>query len=171
MAGLTDKQDQFCKEYLIDLNATQAAIRAGYSQNAAKEQASRLLTKANVQERISSLKAQRDQRTNVTMDRVINELAKIAFVNPKDLYDYKGTLNSVSDLDDNDAAAISEITHNTTAKETKYKLHSKTTALDMLMKHVGGYSADNKQKESAITIVTDPDMSDRLSKLGDKFES
>lgn len=79
MSSLSPKQLQFCKEYLIDLNATQAAIRAGYSINAAKEQGSRLLTYANIQEKIQELKQLRSERTEITADMVLKELAAVGF--------------------------------------------------------------------------------------------
>lgn len=75
---LTDKQVRFCEEYLIDLNATQAAIRAGYSEKTAREQAAQNLSKLNIQEKIAELKAERSKRTEITQDSVIQELAAVA---------------------------------------------------------------------------------------------
>lgn len=75
---LTDKQARFCEEYLIDLNATQAAIRAGYSEKTANEQGARLLANVSVQEKIAELKAERSKRTEITQDSVIQELAAVA---------------------------------------------------------------------------------------------
>lgn len=74
----------FCEEYLIDLNATQAAIRAGYSERTATAQAARLLTNVNVQEYIQKRKRDRVERTEITQDRVLQELAVIAFSNAAD---------------------------------------------------------------------------------------
>lgn len=75
---LTDRQARFCEEYLIDLNATQAAIRAGYSEKTANEQGVRLLANVSVQEKIAELKAERAKRTEMTQDSVIQELAAVA---------------------------------------------------------------------------------------------
>ena len=75
---LTDRQARFCEEYLIDLNATQAAIRAGYSEKTANRIASELLSKLDIQEKITELKAERSQRTEITQDRVVKELAAVA---------------------------------------------------------------------------------------------
>ena len=75
---LTDRQARFCEEYLIDLNATQAAIRAGYSEKTAREQAAQNLSKLNIQEKIAELKAERSKRTEITQDSVIQELAAVA---------------------------------------------------------------------------------------------
>ena len=82
--ALTDKQRLFCEEYLIDLNATQAAIRAGYSERTAAAQAARLLTNVKVQEYIQKRKRDRVERTEITQDRVLQELAVIAFSNAAD---------------------------------------------------------------------------------------
>lgn len=84
MAKLTEKQKRFCDEYLIDLNATQAAIRAGYSDKTATEQGARLLTNVKVQEYIQERKADRVERTEITQDMVLRELAAIAFAKATD---------------------------------------------------------------------------------------
>ena len=77
MAKLTEKQRRFVDEYLIDLNATQAAIRAGYSAKTANEQGARLLANVSIQQAISEKMAERSKRTGVNQDRVVQELAKI----------------------------------------------------------------------------------------------
>ena len=84
MASMTEKQIRFCEEYLVDLNATQAAIRAGYSEKRASEQAYQLLQKTTVQNYIQQRKADRIGRTEITQDFVLNELKAIASVNATD---------------------------------------------------------------------------------------
>lgn len=83
---LTPKQMLFCDEYLADanMNATQAAIRAGYAKKRASEQAYQLLQKTTVQEYIEKRKADRVVRTEITQDKVLKELAIIAFANAAD---------------------------------------------------------------------------------------
>ncbi len=76
MTALTPKQAAFCREYLIDLNATAAAKRAGYSEATAKQQGCRLLTNVNVAERIAELQEAAAQRNEVTQDEVISMLRK-----------------------------------------------------------------------------------------------
>jgi phage terminase small subunit len=73
MAQLTDMQEKFCEEYLVDLNMTQAAVRAGYSPAAAAAQASKLVDKPQVQERIQELKAARSQKTSIDAEWVLRE--------------------------------------------------------------------------------------------------
>lgn len=82
--ALTDKQKRFCEEYLIDLNATQAAIRAGYSLKTAEQTASRLLRNVKVQEYIAKRQKELSRSTEITQERVIKELALIAFSNNAD---------------------------------------------------------------------------------------
>lgn len=76
---MTDKQKRFVEEYLIDLNATQAAIRAGYKPDHARSVGSENLTKPDIQEAIIKANAERSQRTKISADSVLNELSNIAF--------------------------------------------------------------------------------------------
>jgi len=78
MADLTPKQEAFCNEYMIDLNATQAAIRAGYSEDSAKQIASENLSKPYLTDRIAELKEERASRTEITADYVISNLKLVA---------------------------------------------------------------------------------------------
>lgn len=142
---LTNKQKRFCEEYLIDLNGTQAAIRAGYSPDTAAVIASENLTKPNIRARIDKAIAERSKRTGVNADRVIQELAKIAFVNASDFIDLKeGVLRegAVSE----DTAVISgvkvkrSITDNGETIEREIKLADKIKALELLGKHLGMFT-------------------------------
>jgi phage terminase small subunit len=79
-AELTDRQERFCQEYLVDLNATQAAIRSGYSAKTADVQASRLLGNVQVQARVDALKKQRAMSTGITAEKVLTRIDRIATV-------------------------------------------------------------------------------------------
>lgn len=79
MTKLTAKQERFCREYIIDLNATQAAIRAGYSKKTANRIASENLSKLDIQKKIQELQQERAERTEITQDKVLKELAGIGF--------------------------------------------------------------------------------------------
>jgi len=85
---MTKKQKRFVEEYLIDLNATQAAIRAGYSPNSARQIADKNMSKHDIQAAIDKAMAERSKRTGANQDRVVQELAKIAFVNPADIINF-----------------------------------------------------------------------------------
>lgn len=75
--ALTDKQEMFCREYLVDLNATQAAIRAGYSDKTARSQANRMLTNVDIEKRIQELMNNRSDRLDVDADYVLKRLVDI----------------------------------------------------------------------------------------------
>lgn len=94
---LTPKQAAFCREYLIDLNGTQAAIRAGYSKKTANEQAAQLLAKLNVQEYLKTLMDERAEKTKIDAEWVIKRLAQDATADVADLYDENGHLLPVKD--------------------------------------------------------------------------
>lgn len=86
MARLNAKQQRFVDEYLIDLNATQAAIRAGYKKTEYTDtNANKLLENTRIREAIDKAMAERSKRTGINQDRVIQELARIAFVNPQNV--------------------------------------------------------------------------------------
>ena len=94
---LTPKQEAFCREYLIDLNGTQAAIRAGYSKRTANEQAAQLLAKLNIQEYLKTLMDERAEKTKIDAEWVIKRLAQDATADVADLYDENGHLRPVKD--------------------------------------------------------------------------
>lgn len=94
---LTPKQEAFCREYLIDLNGTQAAIRAGYSKRTAKVQAARLLSNANLSEYMKTLMDKRAERTQVDADWVLKRLLQDATADVAELYDENGHLLLVKD--------------------------------------------------------------------------
>ena len=153
-----DRSQIFAKEYLIDLNATQAAIRAGYSPKTAMQQGQRLLTRDDIQAAIQKEMNKRARRTEITADKVLEEYAKLGF---SDITDYlqvvterilvghdKETGEPISDISQfvlmkdtanipkDKLAAISEIKQ---AKDgsISFKLHDKKGALDSIAKHLG----------------------------------
>lgn len=138
---LSEQRQRFVEEYLIDLNGTQAAIRAGYSVKTAQEQSSRLLSNVMVQEAISKAMAARSKRTGVNQDRVVLELAKIAFVKMTDVVDNNGRIRE--DATDDDLACIESIKYKESdnefggSVEREVKIGSKLKALELLGKHLG----------------------------------
>ena len=136
---MTKKQNRFIEEYLIDLNATQAAIRAGYSPDTAKSIGSENLTKPDIQARIAKAMAERSRRTGVNADRVVMELAKIAFVNASDVID-ADTATLKPDVAPEDTAAIQSVKVKTFGEdglEREIKMADKLKALELLGKHLG----------------------------------
>lgn len=156
--GLTDKQKAFVAEYLVDLNATQAAIRAGYSEKNAARIAVDLLNKNQVSEAIQQAQAHREKRTMVTQDRVVTELAKIAFGDARAVMEWgpKGViLRSSADLTDDEAAGVAEVSETTTKDggSLKLKRHDKVKALELLGRHLGLFT-DKMEHSGGIDIVT-----------------
>lgn len=107
--GLTPKQAAFVREYLIDLNATQAAIRAGYSAKTAASIGDENLRKPAIAAAVAQALDARAQRTEITADRVLRELAKIGFSDVRKLFSADGQLIPLADLDDDTAASISSV--------------------------------------------------------------
>lgn len=136
------KHELLVQEYLIDLNQTQAAIRAGYSAKSAAQQASELFTKPNIHTRVEELLAERSRRVGVTQDRIVRELARIAFVQATDLID-TDTATIREDSTTDDLAAIQSVKVKTiplpegTGTEREIKLADKLKALELLGKHSG----------------------------------
>ena len=139
---MTEKQQRFVDEYLIDLNATQAAIRAGYSVKTAKDIGCQNLAKLNIQQAISEKMAERSKRTGVNQDRIVLELAKIAFVNAVDVIDSDdATIKAGATADD--TAAIQSVKvklipgKKGEGVEREIRLNDKLKALELLGKHLG----------------------------------
>ena len=153
---LTKKQQLFVDEYLIDLNATQAAIRAGYSVESARDIGCENLTKPNIQQAIAKAMAERSKRTGVNQDRVVLELAKIAFVKMTDIVDDEGRIKS--DATDDDLACIESVKFKESYSDTgsmterEVKIASKMKALELLGKHLGMWN-DKIDVNVAVPIV------------------
>ena len=107
--ALNPKQERFAAEYLIDLNATQAAIRAGYSAKTAYSQGERLLRHVEVAQAVQAGQKARAVRTEITQDRVLQELARIAFFDIRQLYRPDGTMKDPTEMDADTAAALASI--------------------------------------------------------------
>lgn len=141
-APLTPKQARFADEYIIDLNGTQAVIRAGYSHRGADVQAVRLLGDARIAARIAELQKKRSERTEITQDRVLQEVARLAFLDIRRAFKEDGSLKPVSEMDDDTAAAIAgievtEIAGTDLGVIKKVRLSDKKGSLELLMRHLG----------------------------------
>lgn len=155
MAKLNEKQQRFCDEYLIDLNATQAAIRAGYSVRTAKAIGSKLLTKVDVQSYISTKRKNISDRNDNLAQRVIDELSKLAFSNMKDYVNGGNNVLEIKHLDDDKTAAVAGVKTklgDDGSTWTEIKLHDKVSALEKLGRHLGIFERDNKQQTNNITF-------------------
>jgi phage terminase small subunit len=161
---MTPKQKRFVEEYLIDLNATQAAIRAGYSPHTAKEIGAENLTKPNIEAAIMKAQAERSRRTGINADRVLQELAKIGFVNIVDVADIDhATVQETAERDN--TAAIQSIkvkripTDEGDIVERELKLYDKGKALEQLGRHLGIFN-DKMKLEGDVNIIIHDDLED-----------
>lgn len=152
--ALTPKQKRFVDEYLKDLNATQAAIRAGYAPASAHVQGPRALGYDSVKAEIERRQARRAKRTEVSQDRVIRELVRIAFADLRNVVEWGegGVVAKDSSLiSDDAAAAISEIAQ--TQHGLRIKTHNKMSALDLLGKHLGMFQGGETSPEEAARML------------------
>lgn len=159
--ALNEKQKRFADEYLIDLNATQAAIRAGYSARSADVQGARLLANARVRAYIDARMAELSKRTGVNQERIIRELARIAFLDPTevvnmDTAELRGTAGG------DDRAAISSVkvkmipTQDGYGVEREIKFNDKIKALELLGKRFGMW-IDRQNIEGQVVVFKGED--------------
>lgn len=177
MAKLTEKQELFVKEYLVDLNATQAAIRAGYKKDNAYSIGAENLRKPKIAERIAEAMAERSKRTEITQDRVLQELAAIAFANGSDFAKVvdKPVFDSISGAPVIDPATGKQKTYKTVQlvnteelpeekkkalagiKYGKYGIEvascDKVKALELLGRHLGMFTEKLQVDVGAVQIV------------------
>lgn len=138
---LTPKRQLFVQEYLVDLNATQAAIRAGYSASAARLQGHRMITNDNIRKNIQKAMDERAERTGITADRVLEELALIGFANIADYLeigiDGEPRID-LSNLTREQAVAIRDFGIETTGhgRKIRFRLSDKLPALIAMMRHL-----------------------------------
>lgn len=143
---MNDKQRRFVAEYLKDQNATQAAIRSGYSKQTARQQASDLLSKPNIKSAIQRKLAKIEAKCEVTAERVIAELGRLAFSDMRQLYNAEGGLKPISEWPEDAARAVAGIDTDElfdgfgNAREQvgvtkKVRLWAKNHALETLARH------------------------------------
>lgn len=130
---LTPKQERFVEEYLIDLNASAAARRAGYSEKSARDIGQQLIAKTHIQEAIAAKRSERSERTGITADEVVQMIVRQYEINATcyEKIDFEG--NPV--IDPHGRPVLLQVDATAANK-----------ALDMLMKHVGGYERDNRRE-------------------------
>ena len=160
--ALTDKQEMFCREYLIDLNATQAAIRAGYSVKTANRIAAQNLSKLDIQNRIAELKTKRNEGIDIDADYVLKRLFEIDQMDVLDILRDDGTLKPITQwpkvwritLQGMDiSTTIQDFDEKTT--ETilkKIKWPDKVKNLELLGKHIS-VQAFKEQVEQKVTAT------------------
>lgn len=156
-AALTPKQEAFVREYLVDLNATQAALRAGYSPKTAPFIGAENLKKPQIASAIAEAQSQRASRVEVTADRVLRELAILGFSDVRHFaVDQHGALTLTDNAPDDAWRAVSSVKHkirtftdpkgNTEVnREIEYKLWDKNAALDKIARHISFYPPEKRE--------------------------
>lgn len=155
MAKLTAKQQKFVDEYLIDLNATQAAIRAGYSSKTAGEIGHENLNKPQIRAHIDAKMAEHSARTGVNQERIIRELARIAFLDPTQLVNMDSAeIHDDTSADDRAAIAsvkVKSMSGETDMIEREVRFADKIKALELLGKRFGMW-IDKQQIEGTVGV-------------------
>lgn len=164
--ALNDKQECFCFEYCIDFNATQAAIRAGYSEKTARQIGSKLLTNIDIQNRIKELQADLSKTSGISALKIIQEHANIAFSNASKFRDGWMSMKEFEELSEEDKSCIQEVQTKKTTRIVgdvefeedwvKIKLYDKQKSLDSLTNILGFNSpikTENKNENKNQQII------------------
>lgn len=154
---LTEKQRAFCEEYLVDLNATQAAMRAKYSVKSAEQIGNENLGKPLINRHIAKLMEERSKRTQVTADMVVTEMARLAFSDMRSFVKWGPSgvnLLESGELDEDSARCVSMVSQTITKDggSIKFQLHDKKGTLDSLARHLGMY-VDKSTVDVNIKII------------------
>ena len=164
---LNEKQKRFAAEYLIDLNASAAARRAGYSEKTAGAQAHKLLKNVEIQAQIQLEQDKRAERTHVTQDKVVRELARLGFSDLRQVADWNehgSQWKSSDELSDDAAASIKDIKFTTERRRDRngdtidtvnahMAMHDKKGALELLGRHLGIFKDNvNISADEPLTI-------------------
>src|ERR1700712_4002975 len=159
---LTPKQLAFCNEYLIDMNATRAALRAGYSASTALN--GQLMNMPKIKLYLQEKTADAVQRADVSHARVLNELCKIAFGNMGNYFAADGSIKPTNELSDDDKAALWSVSvgdagsGTTAVSTTKFRMYNKLSALDKIAKHIGFYIPNLPENQTIYSYVTPADI-------------
>lgn len=160
LKDLSVRQQMFVREYLIDLNATQAAIRAGYSKKTAGSQGERLLNRSDIKAIVQKKMDERATRVDITADRVLEEIAKLAFSNINDFVDWSDgavSIRASAGIDNKKLGAISEVSESATqnGSNIKVKMHDKVRALELAGKHLKLFTDKVEHSGKVRVIVRD----------------
>jgi len=164
---ITDKQKTFCKEFMIDLNGTQAAIRTGYSEKTANEQASRLLANVNIQGYLQKLKDKRSNKLEITAEGILKELYNWAYGDFTELMEL--SMQEIKELPVEIRRLITGFERVITSgdnpsEKLKVTFVDKKAAMDMINKHISFYAPEKKEVKMESEIPLFPDIKPRDNK-------
>lgn len=175
MKKLTDKQERFIKEYLKDLNATQAAIRAGYAEARAQQTGSDILKLPHIQIAIEQAQSKRNERLDVDADYVLNRLVEIDQMDALDILNDKLEIKPISEwpkvwrqsISATDVSTIVDSANDTETIMKKVKWPDKVRNLELLGKHVNVKAWDKEQSTTINVNISELDEAKKvLEKLG-----
>jgi phage terminase small subunit len=165
--SMTPKQQRFVEKYLVDLNATKAAVRAGYSEKTAHEIGHQNLSKVEIQEALQTAFAARSKRVEVDQDWVVRRLARIADLDLRKLFAEDGTLRPIHELPEDVAGAIASVDvvrRRGDAEEYRVRLPDRIRALDLLGRHLGMFrdGVTGRNLEPLLPECTDEELLERF---------
>jgi phage terminase small subunit len=175
--AFTERQLAFIREYLVDLNAAEAARRAGYSPEGANRIAHVLRGKPKIAARIETAQERRSEKKRITADRVLEELGRMAFSNMSDYVEWGPdgiTLRDNALLDEDQTAAVADVEPKGNGKVARLKLYDKLAALNALARHLGmtgsrtalGPNDRNRERKDANAILRERLL--KIAKQGEK---
>ncbi len=174
---MLDQHKRFADRYFETLNGTQSAIYAGFSVDTAKQQAWQLLQREDIQEYLEQLRAELNDKTGISKEKVLREVARIAFADIRNYYTGDDKLKAITDLDDDEAAALASVKtyeeysqHEPIGINKEIKLYNKLDGLEKLARHLGLYAKDNDQKQPVTNLNIGKEAIDKISKqLDDSY--
>ena len=167
MSKLTARQEKFCYEYVIDLNATQAALRAGYSEKTAYSSGSRLLKDVEIQNFIQTLQADLEKTAGITALKVLKEHKKIAFSDTSMIREGWMTLKAYEELPKEIKDCIQEVATRETkyGNEIKIKFYDKQKSLDSISKILGFDAPTKIEQKIDFDSLTDEQVNSLITKM------
>lgn len=167
---MTPKQQKFVEEYLVDLNATQAAIRAGYSQKTAGKIGFENLQKPEIQAAIQGEQQKLSEKTGISAERVLRELERLSFSSLRDFLTWGPggvVVRDSATLTEAQAACISEISQTSTefGRNIVVKLHSKDRALEKLGRHLGLFDIERFKHERDMATLDRNALKEAISEI------
>ena len=160
--GLTTYQQCFVNEYMVDLNQSQAILRAGFTgkPTSAKTAATRMMSNVHVKAEVTRRLAERSIRTQITADRVLVELAAIAFFDIRKIFNEKNELKKITELDDQTVKAIASVEievnnlgHKVFSTTKKLKMNDKLRALQLVGNHIGMFKESTSSAEDVVSAL------------------
>lgn len=167
MKKLTARQEKFCYEYVIDLNATQAALRAGYSEKTAYSSGSRLLKDVEIQKFIQTLQADLEKTAGITALKVLKEHKKIAFSDTSMIREGWMTLKAYKELPKEIKDCIQEVATRETkyGNEIKIKFYDKQRSLDSISRILGFDAPTKIEQKIDFDSLTDEQVNSLIAKM------